>query len=144
MRIVVDTNVFVSAALKQSSWPGRVIRWIDTFGGLLKSHATEAQLIEVLQRPALSAKLSPSYLRNVQRILAKAELVAIVERIAACRDPTDDKFLDVAINGHADVIVSGDLDLLALNPFRGIPIVAPATFVQSAMGGDDAGLWPAR
>jgi len=62
--------------------------------------------------------------------LTAAELVAITERIAACRDPTDDKFHELAVNGHADLIVSGDGDLLALNPFRQIPIVTPAAFVQ--------------
>jgi uncharacterized protein len=64
-------------------------------------------------------------------LLASAELVRITERIAACRDPTDDKFLELAVNGHADQIISGDGDLLALNPFRGIPIAPPASFVQS-------------
>ncbi len=63
-------------------------------------------------------------------MLAAAELVTITQRIAACRDPTDDKFLELAVNGHADLIVSGDGDLLALNPFRQIPIVTPAIFVQ--------------
>ena len=63
-------------------------------------------------------------------MLAGAELVAITERIAACRDPKDDKFLELAVNGHADLIVSGDADLLAVDPFRDIPIVTPATFVQ--------------
>ena len=67
-------------------------------------------------------------------MLAAAELVTITERIAACRDPTDDKFLELAVNGRASLIVSGDADLLALNPFRSIPIVSPATFVQGAAG----------
>ena len=44
--------------------------------------------------------------------------VTIVERITACRDPTDDKFLELAVNGRADMIVTGDLDLLVLSPFR--------------------------
>lgn len=60
-----------------------------------------------------------------------AEEVMIIERIAACRDPTDDKFLELAVNGRADLIVSGDGDLLALHPFRGIPIFTPAAFVQA-------------
>ena len=62
--------------------------------------------------------------------MVAAELVRITERIAACRDPTDDKFLELAANGRADLIVSGDTDLLALNPFRGIPIVTPAIFAE--------------
>jgi putative PIN family toxin of toxin-antitoxin system len=64
-------------------------------------------------------------------MMRAAELVTVTERIAACRDPTDDKFLEIAVNGHADLIVSGDADLLALDPFRDIPIVIPAVFVQS-------------
>jgi uncharacterized protein len=48
----------------------------------------------------------------------------------ACRDPTDDKFLELAVNGNADIVLTGDADLLALNPFRGIPIVAPGSFIQ--------------
>ena len=43
MRIVVDTNIFVSAALKESSWPGELARWLDGHDGLLKTTATEAQ-----------------------------------------------------------------------------------------------------
>jgi putative PIN family toxin of toxin-antitoxin system len=128
MRVVVDTNIFVSAAFKESSWPGAVVRWLDKFGGLLKSTATENQVIEVLQRPYIAPKLRPSYLDNVRRIFANAEPVTIVERIAVCRDPTDDKFLELAINGHADMIVTGDLDLLVLDTFRGIPIITPAVF----------------
>jgi len=62
--------------------------------------------------------------------MAAAELVTLTERIVACRDPTDDKFLELAVNGHADLIVSGDGDLLALNPFREIQVVTPAAFVQ--------------
>jgi predicted nucleic acid-binding protein len=64
--------------------------------------------------------------------MAGAEAVTITERIAACRDVTDDKFLELAVSGKADMIVSGDADLLVLNPFRGIPIVTPAAFVQGA------------
>jgi predicted nucleic acid-binding protein len=64
--------------------------------------------------------------------MAAAELVEITERIVACRDPKDDKFLELAVNGRADAIVTGDDDLLVLNPFRGIPIITPAAFVQSS------------
>jgi predicted nucleic acid-binding protein len=62
--------------------------------------------------------------------MAAAVPVSITERIVACRDPTDDKFLELAVNGRPDVIVSGDRDLLVLDPFRGIPIITPAVFIQ--------------
>ena len=54
------------------------------------------------------------------------------ERITACRDPHDDKFLELAVNGQADLIVSGDADLLALNPFRDIPIKQGEIFLLPA------------
>ena len=131
MRIVVDTNVFVSAALKTSSLPSIVVRWVDRHGGLLKSAVTEQEVLLVLQRSHVAAVTPPFFLADLSKMLAAAELVTITERIAACRDPRDDKFLELAVNGHADLIVSGDRDLLALNPFRGIAIIAPATFVQA-------------
>jgi predicted nucleic acid-binding protein len=56
----------------------------------------------------------------------------------ACRDPKDDKFLEVAVAGKADVIVSEDEDLLVLHPFRGIPIVGPAQFLEM-LAEEDAG-----
>jgi putative PIN family toxin of toxin-antitoxin system len=130
MRIVVDTNVFVSAVLKANSLPFHVLRWIDRHGGLLKSPATEQEILSVLARPHIAAVTIPSYRESLATLLVKAELVAIAERIAACRDPNDDKFLELAVNGRADLIVSGDGDLIALNPFRDIPIVTPAVFVQ--------------
>jgi putative PIN family toxin of toxin-antitoxin system len=130
VRLVVDTNIFVSAALKQSSWPGEIVRWLDKHGGLLKSTVTEAQVFEVLQRSYFVPRVSQSFVDGVRRIFSKAELVTITERIVACRDPTDDKFLELAVNGRADVFVTGDLDLLVLSPFRGLPIITPRVLVH--------------
>jgi putative PIN family toxin of toxin-antitoxin system len=64
-------------------------------------------------------------------MFAAAELVTITERVAVCRDPKDDKFLELALNGRADLIISGDADLLVLDQFRNIPIIDPATFGRS-------------
>jgi predicted nucleic acid-binding protein len=50
--------------------------------------------------------------------------------VRASRDPKDDKFLDLAVNGRADVVVTGDNDLLALDPFRGIAILTPAAYIS--------------
>ena len=97
---------------------------------MLKSPATEEQLFEVVARPYFTSLIDLDTRAWLKKLMADAELVTITERIAACRDPTDDKFLELAVSGHADLIVSGDADLLALNPFRGIPIVTPAAFVQ--------------
>lgn len=128
MRLVVDTNVFVSAALKEASWPGNTVRWIAKFDGLLKSAVTEREVLEVLRRPRIAQKLPSSFLENIEQLFVAAELVTITEAVTGCRDPDDDKFLALAVNGRADVIVSGDDDLLALDTVRGIPIISPAAF----------------
>jgi uncharacterized protein len=131
MRVVLDTNVLVSAALKQQSTPGTAALVVERRGTLLKSLATERQLLAVVARPYFDELVNPRIRAWLTKLMAGAEPVTIRERIVACRDPTDDKFLELAVNGRADVVVSGDADLLVLNPFRGIPIRTPSVFVRS-------------
>ena len=131
MRLVVDTNVFVSAALKQASWPGETLRWLVGHGGLLKSTATEQELRAVLARPRLAPKIPPLFLDQVERLLADAEPVAVTTQVSVCRDAKDNKFLELALDGQADAIISGDADLLVLGSFQGIPITSPAAFAQA-------------
>lgn len=133
MRLVVDTNVFVSAALKEASWPGQTLRWISRYGGLLKTVATEREILDVLVRPRFANKITPLFINEVRGLLAAAEVVTINKPIAACRDPDDDKFLELAVNGQADAIVSGGADLPALDTFREIPIITPAAFARAQM-----------
>jgi uncharacterized protein len=132
MRVVIDTGVFISAAIKAQSVPSIAVYQADQRGVLLKSRATETELMEVIDRPYLARLISPAARNRIVQLMTRAELITVTERFAACRDPKDDKFLELVVNGHADLIVSGDADLLVLNPFRGIPIVSPATFVQGA------------
>jgi len=65
---------------------------------------------------------------------ALADQSVVVEPIISietCRDPDDDKFLELAVEEEADLIISGDSDLLVLHPFEGIPILPPADFLDS-------------
>jgi len=107
------------------------LRWIEKYDGLLKTAVTEQEVIEVLQRSRIAPKIAPVFLENIHRLFAAAEAVTITEPVTGCRDPDDDKFLALAVNGRADVIVSGDEDLLVLDSFRGIPIVTPAAFAHA-------------
>ena len=68
-----------------------------------KSPATEEQLFEVVARPYFASLIDPDTQAWLKKLMAAAELVTITERIVACRDPTDDKFLELAVNGHADL-----------------------------------------
>jgi len=130
MRVVVDTNVFISAALKENSWPGLVVRWLGSNGGLLKSAAAEQEIMEVLARPRLAKRISPAFMMNLRLLFSVSEDVEVKPVLIRCRDPKDDKFLELAVNGRADVIVSGDADLLVLGRIEDIPIVNPATFAR--------------
>ena len=64
MRLVVDTKIFISAALKENSLPFLVARWIDQHDGLLKSAATEQQLLDVLRRPYIEGGDDPLFARR--------------------------------------------------------------------------------
>ena len=68
-------------------------------------------------------------MRFLVALLKEAEMVEITETITDCRDAKDNKFLELAVSGKADCIVSGDADLLVLNPFREIPILTPREFL---------------
>jgi putative PIN family toxin of toxin-antitoxin system len=132
MRIVLDTNVLISAALKRNSTPGIAAYAVERQASLLKSLATQQQLFDIVARPYFASLIVAETQFWLQGLMEAAELVTITERIVACRDPTDDKFLELAVSGAAEAIVTGDADLLVLNPFRGIPIVTPAVFVRDA------------
>lgn len=62
-------------------------------------------------------------------VIRRGELVQPGRIITICRDPKDNKFLELAIAGKADVIVTGDEDLVVLDPFEGIPVIQPSEFL---------------
>jgi putative PIN family toxin of toxin-antitoxin system len=133
LRIVVDTNVLVSALLAAASVPGRAVMRAADSGQLLASAATLAEIDEVLRRPRFARFLSlESRLEFLKRYRDSVRLVLVPAPIHICRDPSDDKFLEVAVYGKADLIVTGDADLLTLNPYQSVQIVTPQTFLASA------------
>jgi len=130
-RFVVDTNVLISALLFKNSVPFRAIELAEKQGIILYSEATLNELEQVLNRKKFNKYLS---LEDRQVFLLKfisaSELVFITETIAVCRDEKDNKFLELAVSGNANVIVTGDLDLLVLNPFQAVEILTPDIFID--------------
>jgi len=130
MRSVVDTNVLVSAAAFPASVPRQAASRVLRQGVLLLSEATLDELREVLSRPKFDRYVSSEdralFLAQLKGV---ADIVPIVQLVRECHDPTDNKFLEVALNGRADVIITGDTDLLGMNPWRGITILSPAHFL---------------
>ena len=121
-RVVIDTNAMVSRLLLPESVPGKAVRKAVDQADLLVSEATLNELADVLARekfnPYISIEERQEFLRLLGRI---AEMVPIILAVYGCRDPQDDKFLALA--------VTGDKDLLVLNPFRGIAIVTPSVYL---------------
>jgi putative PIN family toxin of toxin-antitoxin system len=93
MRVVVDTNVFISASLKENSPPETAVHLAAASHLLIKSSITEQELFVTLARPRLTPLIDPHFRDWLHELMAAAELVEIAERITACRDPKDDKFL---------------------------------------------------
>jgi putative PIN family toxin of toxin-antitoxin system len=130
-RVVVDTNALVSRLLVADSIPGQAVREARRRGTLLVSEPTMKELADVLARSRFDRYVSIEDRKQFLRLLARvAEFVPIVNQVRECRDPKDDKFLEVALNGRADVILTGDRDLLTLHPWRDIAILSPPDYLQ--------------
>src|SRR5262245_16659300 len=112
-RVVIDTGVAISAVLLPRLIPRRAFDAAAQRGRLLVSDATVTELEEVFRRPKFDR-----YVREDRRLeflaalVRDAELVEITTTVKECRDPKDDKFLDLALSGKASHIISGDADLL--------------------------------
>ena len=130
-RVVADTNVLVSRLILPESLPAQVLRQVELSSLLLFSEVTMCELADVLSRQKFDHYVTLDDRRGLVERLAKiAEFIPIVQLVGECRDPKDDKFLEVALNGRADVIITGDNDLLALHPWRGVAIVSPADYLK--------------
>jgi putative PIN family toxin of toxin-antitoxin system len=131
-RYVFDTSAVVSALLFEQSVPGQAFYAALDHGKILLSQATFAELSEVLGR-----KKFDRYVTREEReqflamLLREATLVEITDEVHLCRDPKDDKFLELVVSGNASCLVTGDQDLLVLHPFRSVPILTPAQFLES-------------
>ncbi len=130
-RLVVDTNVFLSAIILPLYVPRRAVDQALDQALLLFSEATMSELADVLFRKKLDRYVSQvERTRFLQHLASAAELVPIIRTVHECRDPKDDKFLEVALNGRADVIITGDVDLLRMHPWREIAIVTPVNYLR--------------
>ena len=130
-RIVADTNCLVSRLLLPSSVPGNAVRKAVDSALLLVSEATMNELADVLARSKFDRYISVEDRQQFLRLIGRmAVFVPTVYAVRDCRDPKDDKFLEVALNGKAAVVLTGDKDLLTLNPWRGIDILSPAEYLK--------------
>lgn len=129
-RVVLDTNVVVSGILFPDSVPAKVLLQART-GVLLVSEAMRQELIEVMERVRFDRYAAGEMRQRVAaEFIRGAVQVFVPTPIRVCRDPRDNKFLEAALHGRANAIVTGDLDLLALDPFHGVRILTSAQFLK--------------
>lgn len=132
---VFDTNTLVSALLFANSTPALAFQKVQKNGFFVCSDETFAELSDVLMRPKFDRYLSQGsrqlFLEAYKR---SALLTTIGQRVTACRDSNDNKFLEVAINAQATWLISGDADLLVLHPFNDVQIITPATWLAIDVG----------
>ena len=134
MRVVVDTGILVSALIRPRGAIGDVLLALRN-GRFTAIYSTPMMLevTEVLARPKIQEKyhVQPDDIEAlINLIRLRGELVIPKQIVTACRDPKDNKFLEAALAGEADAIVTGDDDLLALHPFERIEILRPAELLE--------------
>jgi len=131
LRIVLDTNVLISALLLRDSVTRRAFDAAFANGSVLLSLELLAELNDVLGRKQFRKYVDDVDVRRfAAALLRESEWVQVATTITACRDPNDNKILALAVDGRATLMVTGDQDLLCLNPFRGIRIERPDRFLK--------------
>jgi putative PIN family toxin of toxin-antitoxin system len=129
-RVVIDTNVLISGLFSTTSTPALAVEKAIRNAQLVATAETLRELIERLLQPKFDRYVSRERRDALlQRVASLVEIIEALQLVRASRDPKDDKFLEAAVNGRANVLVTGDRDLLDLNPFRGIVILTPADYL---------------
>ena len=127
---VVDVNVLVSAFLFANSKPRQALDKAQNLGIILLSDVVLSELIEVLTRPKFDRYVSKQTRERLTDDLTQTALfIRPNEQITECRDAEDNKYLELAVEGSAQCIITGDQDLLVLSPFRKITIITPQEFL---------------
>jgi putative PIN family toxin of toxin-antitoxin system len=133
MRVVVDTGVLVSGLIRPRGTIGDILHALrDGRFTAIYSTPMMLEVTEVLSRQKIQEKyhIQPDDIEAlINLVRLRGELVIPKQSITACRDPKDDKFLEAALAGTADAVVTGDDDLLVLNPFEGVELLRPFEFL---------------
>jgi len=129
-RIVIDTGVLVSAAIRPDSVPALALEKALLYFEICISDGTWAELTTVLMRPKFD-KYAATDIRQafIDGLDSRSRKYPVSRIVTDCPDPKDNKFLALAETAEAELILSGDPHLLDLHPWRDIPILPPAAFL---------------
>ena len=131
-RFVVDTNTIISGILLPQSIPGRLLGYLAEHATLIFSPPTRDELLDVISREKFDRYVAADARERAITILVReGEIVSPKRLFYLCRDPRDNKFLDAPHAGKADCLISGDLDLIVLREFEGIPILTARRYLAN-------------
>jgi len=133
LAVVLDTNVWISGIFFRRGFPARILAaWRDHHFEIVVTPDTLAELETQLRQKTIEFGTDPTladewldYVRTYARQVPPAGIAAGV-----CRDPKDDQFLDAAVSGGAQYIVSGDKDLQALDTYQQVKVLSPREFIE--------------
>lgn len=134
MRVVLDTNVYLSSLISLAGPPAQIVeRWLEGRFEVVSSDPIEAEILVGLEREKIRRYIrrSPDWIRRFLQALRQATIwvePAIVDVIP--QDPPDNLILGTAIAGRASFVVSGHRHLLDLKNHEGIQIVTPRRFLD--------------
>ena len=138
-RVVFDTNALISALIVPSSVPAKALDLAVEHFEIIVSKATWQEFELKIKKTSLERYFRNTHDRDaaVHAINRVVTHVAVRSVVTDCRDPKDNPFLELALDGKADAIISGDKDLLVLNPWRGVCIQSPGDFYRGGSNGLD-------
>jgi putative PIN family toxin of toxin-antitoxin system len=130
-RIILDTNVLISRLLLPESVAGLAVRRVLGLVPPLVSEPTLGELAQTLSKSKFDRYVKIEDRRRFFELFARvAEWIPVTSTIRVCRDARDNKFLELAVDGGATLLVTGDKDLLELGPFRTTTILTPAAVLE--------------
>jgi uncharacterized protein len=131
LKVVFDTNVLISSILIEGSIADIALTKAENYYEILSSDKIYGELIKILMLPKFDKYVSLYRRRKfIESFENRATFIKVEIVINVCRDPKDNMFLELASSGKANYIITGDKDLLELNPFQGIQIISPKKFIE--------------
>lgn len=130
-KVVIDTNVWVSGIFWKGSNPAKVIDKVDD-GKIITHFSSETfrEWEEKISKKAFVLDTVEHFFIYRRNLLKLASFVCPKEKVDLCRDPKDNKFLEVAQTASADYLITGDRDLLILKKFGKTRLVTPTQFLK--------------
>jgi len=138
MRAVLDTVIFVRALINPHGKWGRLLFELSDRYVIVLSPEIIREILSVVYRPSLRERLpeiaEPAPLAQVLAVLECAEVVEPTRELSVCRDPSDDKFFECALEAGARYIVSEDRDILDVGVYESVTPVTAEEFLQLLEG----------